>query len=203
MLSNATVADLLRPCEKRYAVFYDISLIIGGSLLVALSARIAIGYPVPITAQTFAVLMIAALLGPVRGALCLLAYVVEGAAGLPVFAHGKAGLAGLSGPTGGYLVGFVVAAFIVGLLAEKGWDRRIATTVLAMIIGNLVIYAFGLLWLFCLKHLFVGQIFVDGILAFGLYPFIIGDLLKIALAAALLPSAWKLLEQFGLPSQIK
>lgn len=203
MLANATVADLLRPCERRFAVLYDIALIIGGSLLVALSARIAIGYPVPITAQTFAVLMIAALLGPRRAALCLIAYIVEGAAGLPIFAYGKAGFATLLGPTGGYLVGFVVAAFIVGVLAEKGWDRRIATTILAMIIGNIVIYAFGLLWLFCLKHLFGVPTAAEGILAFGLYPFIIGDLLKIALAAALLPSAWKLLEHFGLPSQTK
>ena len=186
MLANATVADVLRPCEKRYAFVYDLALIIGGSLLIAVSAQIAIGYPVPITAQTFAVLMISALLGARRGIACLLAYLAEGAAGLPVFAQGKAGLVTFAGPTGGYLVGFVVAAFVVGLLAEKGWDRRFRTTVLAMVIGNIIIYAFGLTWL----ALLVGA---KSALAGGLYPFIPGDMLKIVLAAALLPSTWKLL----------
>jgi biotin transport system substrate-specific component len=190
MLANATLADLIRPCEKKSAVLYDLALIIGGSLLVALSAQIAVGYPVPITAQTFAVLMLAALLGPARAALCLLAYIAEGAAGLPVFAQGKAGFAALLGPTGGYLIGFVPAAYLVGFLARKGWDRRISTTIIAMIFGNGIIYAFGLLWL-------SGLVGLHSALAGGLYPFIPGDLLKIALAAALLPSAWKLLERFG------
>jgi len=190
MLANATLADLIRPCEKKSAVLFDLALIIGGSLLVALSAQIAVGYPVPITAQTFAVLMLAALLGPARAALCLLAYIAEGAAGLPVFAQGKAGFAALRGLTGGYIIGFVPAAYLVGYLARNGWDRRISTTILAMIFGNVVIYAFGLLWLSAL----VG---FHSALAGGLYPFILADLLKIALAAALLPSAWKLLERFG------
>jgi biotin transport system substrate-specific component len=190
MLANATLADLMRPCEKKSAVLFDLALIIGGSLLVALSAQIAVGYPVPITAQTFAVLMLAALLGPARAALCLLAYIAEGAAGLPVFAQGKASLVVLFGPTGGYLIGFVPAAYIVGFLARKGWDRRISTTIIAMILGNVIIYVFGLLWLSAL----VG---IHSALAGGLYPFIHFDLLKIALAAAVLPSAWKLLERFG------
>jgi biotin transport system substrate-specific component len=190
MLANATLADLIRPCEKKSAVLFDLALIIGGSFLVALSAQVAAGYPVPITAQTFAVLMLAALLGPGRAALCLLAYIAEGAAGLPVFAQGKAGFAALLGPTGGYLIGFVPAAYIVGFLARKGWDRRISTTILAMIFGNVIIYAFGLLWLSALVGLHTA-------LGGGLYPFVPGDLLKIALAAAVLPSAWKLLERFG------
>jgi biotin transport system substrate-specific component len=190
MLANATLADLVRPCEKKSALLYDLALIISGSLLVALSAQVAVGYPVPITAQTFAVLMLAALLGPGRAALCLLAYIAEGAAGLPVFAQGKAGLVVLFGPTGGYLIGFVPAAYLVGFLARKGWDRRISTTILAMIFGNVIIYAFGLLWL-------SGLLGLHSALAGGLYPFIPGDLLKIALAVAVLPSAWKLLERFG------
>ena len=191
MLANATIADLVRPSERKSALLCDAALIIGGSSLLALSAQIAVGYPIPITAQTFAVLMIAALLGPGRAVLCVLAYIAEGAAGLPVFAQGKAGFLVLLGPTGGYLVGFVAAAFVVGLLARNGWDRRIGTTVLAMIIGNVLIYAFGILWL---SHL-VG---LEAALAGGLYPFIAGDLLKIVLAAAILPSAWKLLSRFGL-----
>ena len=191
MLANATVADWLRPLEKRYAIAYEIMLILGGSLVIAVSAQIAVGYPVPITAQTLAVLMIAALFGSRRGVACLLAYLVEGAVGLPVFAQGKAGLAAFAGPTGGYLIGFVVAAFGVGLLAEKGWDRRFWSTVLAMVIGNIVIYAFGLAWL----SLLPGVGFRSAI-AGGLYPFIAGDIVKVIIAAAALPSAWKLLRRF-------
>ena len=190
MLANPTVADILRPTRRCPALIYDAALIIAGSLLVALSAQIAVGYPVPITAQTFAVLMIAALLGARRAAACMILYLAEGAVGLPVFAQAKAGPAAFAGPTGGYLVGFVLAAYVVGLLAERGWDRRIATTALAMIIGNLMIYALGLSWLVLLIGL-------NRAMTTGLYPFIPGDLLKIALATALLPSAWKLLAHLG------
>jgi biotin transport system substrate-specific component len=189
MLANATVADLLRPCQKRRAGVYDIALIIGGSLLIALCAQVKILLPfspVPVTGQTFAVLMIGALLGARRGSLAVLAYMAEGLAGLPVFATGG-GFAVLRGFTAGYLVGFIPAAYIVGLLAERGWDRRVETTVLAMVLGNVVIYAFGLAWLSCLPS-------VNNVLLKGLYPFIVGDLLKIVLAAIVLPSGWKLLE---------
>jgi biotin transport system substrate-specific component len=189
ILTNATVADLLRPCEKRLAGFYDVALIIFGSLLIGLCAHVKVWLPfspVPVTAQTFAVLMIGALLGSRRGCLAVLAYIIEGAAGLPVFAVGI-GSAALLGPTGGYLFGFIPAAYITGRLAEKGWDRRIGTTVLAMVFGNLAIYSFGLLWLCCLTG------FNTMALTLGLYPFIFGDLVKIILAAILLPSCWKML----------
>lgn len=185
-----TYADILRPSAKRLALFYDFALVLGGSLFIALSAQIAIPLPfspVPITGQTLAVLLSGALLGSRRGGLCLLAYLAEGLTGLPVFAGGTAGLSHLLGPTGGYLVGFVVAAYITGLLAERGWDRRIITTFLAMLLGNIVIYAFGLPWL----ARFSG---VERVLSLGLYPFIPGDLLKLALATMLLPSGWKMLE---------
>lgn len=192
MLASATIADVLRPCEKRRAAFYDIILIIGGSLVIALFAQLRILLPfsrVPITGQTFAVLMIAALFGARRGSFAVLAYIIEGVVGLPVFAMGS-GFAVLRGFTGGYLVGFLAAAYIVGLLAERGWDRRVETTVLAMVLGNVVIYAFGLLWLSCLPG-------VNNVLLEGLYPFIVGDLLKITLAAVVLPSGWKLLGYCG------
>ena len=195
MLTNMTVAGVFRPCRKIYAGFYDISLIIVGSLLIGLCAQVKIRLPfspVPVTLQTFAVLIIGALLGSRRGGLCVLAYITEGAAGLPVFAAG-AGLTVLSGPTGGYLVGFIAAACITGLLAEKGWDRQVATTVLAMLLGNASIYVFGLLWLSCLLG-------AKMVLTAGLYPFIIGDCLKISLAAIILPSGWKLLDKIKLPS---
>jgi len=201
MSTNVTVAGLLRPCEKKLAAIYDIALVVGGSLLIALCAQMAIGWPIPVTGQTFAVLMIGALLGARRASLSVLVYIMEGAAGLPVFAHGRSGFAVLLGPTGGYLVGFVVAAYVVGLLAEKGWDRRIGTTVLAMIFGNLVIYAFGLLWLCCMIFLINLQVGSSRVLVEGLYRFVPGDLLKIALAAVLLPTGWKLLERIDLPAE--
>jgi biotin transporter BioY len=197
MLTSATYADVLRPSKKTYAGFYDATLIIGGSLLIGLCAQLAIGYPVPITGQTFAVLMIGALYGSRRGSLCVLTYIVLGVAGLPVFAHGKASFAVLLSETGGYIVGFVPAAYITGLLAEKGWDRGIRTTILAMALGNTLIYAFGLFWLFCLIRS------IKTVLILGLFPFIVGDLLKIALAAILLPSGWKLLRHAGLADNMK
>jgi len=195
MLTNITVAGVFRPCRRVYAGFYDISLIIVGSLLIGMCAQVKIRLPfspVPVTLQTFAVLMLGALLGSRRGSLCVLAYIIEGAAGLPVFAAGV-GLAVLSGPTGGYLLGFIPAAYTTGLLAEKGWDRRVGTTVLAMLLGDASIYVFGLLWL---SRLIGAEMAVS----LGLYPFIVGDCLKIILAAIILPSGWKLLDKIKLPS---
>jgi biotin transport system substrate-specific component len=201
MIAGLTIADLLRPAERGRARVYDLALVVGGSVVVALSAQLAVGWPVPITAQTLVVLLAGALLGSRRGALCLLTYLAEGLLGLPVFAHGKAGPAALAGPTGGYLIGFVVAAYLVGALAERGWDRRAGTTVLAMVVGNLAIYACGLGWLAVLVHL-LGRSFGDGgVLALGLYPVLIGDLVKIALAAVLLPVGWKLIGRFGLENR--
>ena len=188
-----TYADVLRPSAKRYSVPYDMAWIAGGSLFIALASQVAIPLhfsPVPLTGQTLAVLLAGALLGSRRGSLCLLLYLAEGTVGLPVFAGGRAGLAHLVGPTGGYLVGFIASAFLTGLLAERGWDRRAATTLAAMLLGNAVIYAFGLPWL----AYFVGS---GRALASGLLPFIPGDLLKLLLAAALLPSGWKLLRWDG------
>ena len=186
-----TYADLRRPGEQRAALLYDAALILAGSWLVALCARIAIPLPfspVPVTAQTLAVLLIGALLGSRRGGLSMLAYLAQGMAGLPVFAGGLSGPAVLTGPTGGYLIGFAVAAFCTGWLAERGWDRRFVTTFLAMLLGNLVIYLCGVSWLSTL----VGW---DDAFRLGLYPFLIGDVAKIVLATALLPSGWKFLAQ--------
>ena len=201
MSTNVTVAGLLRPCEKKWAALYDFTIVVGGSLLIALCAQLAIGWPIPVTGQTFAVLMIGALLGARRASLSVLIYILEGAAGLPVFAQGRSGFTVLLGPPGRYLAGFVSAAYQEGLLAEKGWDRRIGTTVLAMNFGNLVIYGFGLLWLSCMIFLMKLPVGSGRVLAEGLYLFIPGDLLKIALAAILLPSGWKLLGLANLPAK--
>jgi biotin transport system substrate-specific component len=194
MMTKTTVADVFRPDDRISAVLYDAIIVICGSLLVALSAQIRIYLafsPVPITGQTFAVLMLGALLGSRRGGLAMLAYLFEGALGLPVFAAGV-GLPVLFGPTGGYLVGFVAAAHLVGRLAEMGWDRHIITTIAAMVLGNAVLHLLGFTWLAVLTD--VKTAFVTGV-----YPFILGDLLKVALAAAALPTGWKLLGRLNLP----
>jgi biotin transport system substrate-specific component len=167
----------------------DLVLILQGSLVIAASAQVAIPLPftpVPITGQTFGVLLVGMALGSRRGALAVLVYLAEGALGLPVFAEFRGGLAVLLGPTGGYLAGFLPAAWAVGALAERGFDRSLPRTLLAFAIGNVIIYLFGLLWL----SRFVPW---PGTLAAGITPFLIGDAIKAILAALLLPGAWKLL----------
>jgi biotin transport system substrate-specific component len=185
----ATYADLIRPTERGAALVYDASLIVGGSLLVALAAQVSIRLPfspVPITGQTLAVLLIGALLGSRRGALSLVAYLLQGLIGLPVFASGAAGPAYVMGPTGGYLIGFIAAAYVTGRLAERGWDRDVISTFLTMLIGNAIIYTLGLSWL----SIYVGK----QAIALGMIPFLLGDVIKLALAATALPSGWKLLK---------
>jgi biotin transport system substrate-specific component len=174
---------------------YDILLVTAGSLVVAVSALIQVRLPftpIPITAQTLAVLLVGVLLGSRRGGLALLAYLGQGLAGLPVFAGGGFGLAHLLGPTGGYLIGFAAAAFLVGWLAERGWDRRPLAALGAMTLGNLVIYAIGAGWLAWM----VGP---NQALALGVAPFVLGDVLKISLGTALLPLGWRGLSRLGLP----
>ena len=190
-----TFADVLRSAvaRTRVGLLYDVVLIAVGSVFIALLARVAIPLPfspVPITGQTFAVLLVGALLGSRRGGVVVILYLLEGVGGLPFFADGTGGLARLAGPTGGYLVGFVVAAFAVGLLAKRGWDRRVWSTAAAMLVGNIIIYAFGLLWL----ERFVGA---ERVFSLGLLPFIPGDLFKLTLAAIILPAGWKLLGWLG------
>lgn len=161
-------------------------LAIAGTALLALSARIQVPmWPVPMTMQTFAVLVIGAAYGWRLGGATILLYMAEGAVGLPVFAKGG-GIAYFYEATSmGYIYGYLPAAMLVGWLAQRGWDRGPATTALAMLFGNVLIYVPGLLWL----GMMVG--WDKPVLAWGLYPFIVGDLVKLALAAAVLPLAWK------------
>ena len=159
------------------------------SLLTALSAQIAIPLPftpVPITGQTFGVLLTGALLGPRLGAAAMLLYLLEGSAGLPFFAGGAGGAARLAGPTGGYLLSYPFAAALVGWLAVRGWDRRPLTMLAAMLLGSLVVFALGAGWL---SH-FVG---LSHAVTAGVLPFLPGDALKALLAAGLLPAGWKML----------
>lgn len=188
-----TIVDVHRPAAWRRSVasraLADAVLILAGSALVALSAQVVVPLPwtpVPITGQTFGVLFVGALLGSRRGALALAAYLLEGAAGLPVFAGGGATVAWLLGPTAGYLWSYPAAAWLTGRLAERGWDRRPATAALALGAGNAVIYAVGLPWL----AFFVGA---ERVFAAGLLPFVPGDLVKIAVAAGALAGAWRLM----------
>src|SRR5947209_862700 len=168
------------------------ALVIGFSLLIALSAQVAIPLPwtpVPITLQTFAVLLTGALLGSRLGTLAMIAYLIEGAGGLPFFAAGGSGVAHLLfSPTSGYLLSYPLAAFVVGLLAERGWDRRFLTAAAAMCLGSLVILLSGWAWL----ARFTGAAFAWD---HGVAPFLIGDAIKIVLAAAVLPSGWMLLRR--------
>jgi biotin transport system substrate-specific component len=193
------LSDLLIPAARRRTRaqhrLSDSVQIQGGSQLTPQMARVEIPLPftpVPITGQTFAVLLVGAALGSRRGALSMAVYLLEGALGLPVFAGGAAGLARLRGPTGGYLIGFIAAAFVTGWLAERGWDRRPATTALAMLTGNAVIYLFGLPWLAWFVGSFLGP---KGALALGLLPFVPGDLLKLLLATLAFPSVWLLVRR--------
>jgi biotin transport system substrate-specific component len=156
----------------------EVALIAGASLFIALGAQFRFYLPfspVPVTAQTLAVLLTGALLGSRRGSAAVLLYLLEGLMGLPVFAGGQGGLASLIGPTGGYLLGFVAAAYVIGLLIERDWDRNLVTIFAALALGNAVIYVFGLLGLM----IFVGS---ESVLTLGLWPFVLGDLFKLACA---------------------
>ena len=167
-------------------------IVITGSLLLTLSAKWSIPFfPVPMTMQTLVVLCLGMLLGPRLGAAAVLAYLAQGAVGLPVFAgtpEKGIGLAYMLQHTGGYLVGFVVAAYAVGTLAKRRWDRSMLSTITAMLIGNAIIYAFGLLWLGTL----IG--WDKPVVALGMTPFLLADLAKTLVAAALMPALWKLLK---------
>ena len=161
------------------------------SLLVALSAQIVIPVgPVPITGQTFVVLLTGALLGSRLGAAAIIVYLAEGAIGLPFFSGGRGGIAHLLGPTGGYLVAFPAAAFITGAFAEHGWDKRFLTAAAAMAIGSVIIMLSGWAWFSLVTNTPMAVSFQTSVLTF-----IPGDIIKILLAAALLPTGWKLLKR--------
>jgi biotin transport system substrate-specific component len=186
-----TLADFLVPIQVGERVglrVRNIALIVIGALFVYLTARVAFpipGSPVPVTGQTFGVLLVGGALGFRRGLLSVLLYTLIGSIGLPWFAEGKGGIGVVLGATGGYLIGFIVAAGVVGRLAELGWDRRIVGALGAMIVGNAVIYAIGVPWLMTVARLDLA----DGI-AKGVTPFLVGDAVKLALAALAFPAAW-------------
>ena len=196
MSVNSTTPNLLADVfvpGRENSLVKNVILAVAGSLVLWLSAKIQIPfYPVPMTMQTFVVLVIGMVYGWKLGAATILLYLAEGAAGLPVFAgtpEKGIGLAYMMGGTGGYLIGFVLAAALCGWLARLGWDKNVGTTAAAMFLGNVVIYIPGILWL--------GILFGwdKPIFEWGLIPFIPGDLLKLALAAVTLPLIWKIVRK--------
>jgi len=188
----STLVEAMAPeVRTGHRLLYAAVSMVAGTLLIAALAQVSITLPftpVPITGQTLGVLLVGASLGPLLGGASVLLYLAMGAIGLPVFARGASGVdvLRLSSATGGYLWGFVLAAVVVGWLSRKGWDRSIRSSLGAMLLGEIVIFAVGIPWLMAAL-----DVPVQKALEFGLYPFVIGDTLKLLLAAALLPAAWR------------
>ncbi len=187
-----TLADFLVPIrvgERLGTRIRHAALIVAGALFVSLCALVYIPtLPVPFTGQTFGVLLVGGALGFRRGLAALLLYLAIGAVGVPVYSEGRSGLAVIQGATGGYLIGFVVSAAVVGRLAELGWDRRIGGALAAMAIGTAIIYAIGVPWL----KVTTGLPWSDAVDA-GMTKFLVWDAAKLAVAAGIFPAAWWLI----------
>lgn len=184
--SGAVLADLLPAAGRARTAVRDAALVVGGAALTGLSAQISVPVPhspVPVTGQTLAALLVGAALGARRGAASMAVYLLAGLAGTPWFAGGTSG----TGATFGYIIGFVVAGALVGTLARRGADRGPLRTAAAMVLGNVVICAFGVSYLAADLHVSLAKA-----AHLGLYPYLLGDVLKMVLAMGLLPAAWKL-----------
>lgn len=198
-----TLAIRLAPPRSRSAArtAYRVACLIAGSAFIAVLAQVSVPLPftpVPITGQTLGVLLVGAAYGPALGGATLLLYLLWGVIGLPVFAPNQDGshMTGLqalklTAPTAGFLWGFVATSALVGWLSSRGWDRSVRSSVSAMFLGEIVLYAMGIPWL--MKAVSAD---LDTALALGLYPFVVGDTLKLLAAAGLLPAAWRLMERF-------
>ncbi|MEM1345364.1 MAG: biotin transporter BioY [Pseudomonadota bacterium] len=188
--SHKVLSEVLMPSAGNALWAKRAALVVLGVAALAVAAKIKVPmWPVPITMQTFVLLLVGAGYGARLGLLTIAAYLAVGALGFDVFTSSgpeNNGLAYMMGSTGGYLAGYLVAVALMGWLARRGWDRSIAWTALALLAANVAIYVPGLWWL--------GQLYGwdQPILAWGLYPFLLGDALKLALAALLLPGLWRL-----------
>lgn len=190
---NDRAATLRLAVVPRSGLLVDALLALGAAAFVGLCAQVSYQpdfTPVPYTLQTFSVLLVGAAYGSILGAASLSLYLILGIAGVPLFAEHKHGWDVFSGATGGYIVGFVVAAALTGYLAERGWDKRFATSVTMMLTGSVVIYACGAIWLHHWLHASWNTTLTDGV-----YYFVPGDLVKLYLAAAALPAAWQLVRR--------
>jgi biotin transport system substrate-specific component len=190
---RSEAATLRLAVFPRASFLADALLVLAGTTVVALAAQISIPLPftpVPITGQTFAVILVGASLGAALGFASLLLYLLVGIAGAPVYADQGHGWETITSASGGYIVGFILAAAVTGWLAERRWDRRFSSALGAMLTGNVVIYLVGVPWLAV-----VLDTSLERTLEQGLYPFVPGDVLKLYLAGALLPTAWKAVER--------
>jgi biotin transport system substrate-specific component len=193
MQTNARALAVAIWPESVNRAVQSIVLVVAGTAILAISAKIQVPFwPVPMTLQTLAVMAIAAAYGSTLAVATVLAYIAEGLVGIPVFAGATAGPAYVLGPTGGFLLAFVVGAAIVGFAADRGDSRSMAKLFVAMIIADIVIFALGLLWLGAAVPKFGYSALL---LEKGLYPFVLGDLLKIVLAALAIPAGWSLIDR--------
>lgn len=194
---SITLFSLVAARYRSLGIAWELTLLAIANLVLVASAYVSIPLPfspVPITGQTFGLMLVAMALGRKRAAAVTAAYLLEGALGLPVFAGGAAGLQVLFGPTGGYLVGFVGAAYVTGYLADIGWDKSYWKSIGAMLVGHLIIFAAGLLQL----AFFVPS---NSLLAMGLTPFLLGSGIKIGLAALVLPGIWRTIGRSDFPNR--
>lgn len=169
----------------------DITLIASGAALTGIAAQVAVPlWPVPITGQTLAVLLVGSALGALRGALSMALYMVAGGLGLPIFSDLASGWGVVAGPTGGYILGFVVAAALTGWIAQRQADKRILGAFLSFAAGTVVIFVLGMAWL-----AFSMKLSLELTLQYGLYPFIIGGVVKALIAAGLVPLAWRAVDR--------
>jgi biotin transport system substrate-specific component len=183
-----TIADRL----FSRTIALDLVLVAAGAALTSIAAQIAIPlWPVPITMQTLAVLLVGVSLGAVRGALSMVLYAVLGIVGLPVFSDASSGFSVIAGPTGGYIVGFVFAAGFTGWLAQREWDRKVLRSILAFLGGTVVVFAVGLPWLAYALGTLGAPNDLNSVLQAGLYPFIIGGVIKALLAAGIMAASWR------------
>ena len=192
----STIAESLLEQRTRLRAVWAAVAVVAGSLFIAGLAQVSIRLPftpVPITGQTLGVLLVGASLGPALGTASVGLYLLEGAIGLPFFAEGQSGLSvlGAASATGGYLWGFVLAATLVGWLSRQGWDRSIRSSIGAMFVGEVVIYTVGVPWLIAAVDVPLAK----G-LELGLYPFVIGDTIKLLIAAGVLPVVWKVIRRY-------
>lgn len=190
-ITSAGVSDVLADRLLRRSLATDLSLVAGGTLLTAVLAQVEIPlWPVPVTGQTLAVLLVGAALGPARGAASMLLYVLVGALGVPVFSGFDSGTTTLVGPTGGYLFGFVLAAAFTGWLAQRRWERGIVRGLVAFVAGSGVVFLLGLPWLKVSLDITWAQTLQSGLL-----PFVVGGVIKAAIAAGVLRGAWALVDR--------
>jgi biotin transport system substrate-specific component len=202
-MSDYSTRTALAPAmlsERAGRTLQEVLLVLAGTAVLAISAKFKVPfYPVPMTLQTLAVMLIAATYGARLGVMTMIAYLAEGALGLPVFTNTPPAIASLGyflGPTGGFLIAYPIAALIIGTAADRGWDRSVPKLLAAMVAGEAVVFALGFIWLAWFAQLSSGAVGLGGAKAFagGVAPFLLADALKIVLASLIVPACWSLMK---------